>query len=130
MDNLASAKLLFFVAIFFAVCAGGIWVIFLRTVPLLTARGTITNKTFKPAGTYWQYPAGLSRGFRTATRIPIAESYVFEVKVDGFDSLVFYSLNTIASQAFDIGKKVQIRYQERDIPFIWKRVYVVDMSAE
>jgi hypothetical protein len=122
--------LLFFVAILFAVFAVGIWAIFLRPAPLKMARGTITKKTFKPAGTSWQYPAGLNRGFRTVTPIPIAEAYVFEVRVDGFEGPIFYSLNTVASQAFDVGRRVHIRYQERGIPFIWKRVYVLDMSAE
>ena len=92
--------------------------------------GTIAKKTFKPAGTYWQYPVGVSRGLRTATPIPIAEAYVFEVTLDGFAGPVFYSLNTVASQAFDVGTTVQIRYQERGIPFIWKRVYILDMSSE
>lgn len=88
------------------------------------------KKTFKPAGIYWQYPIDTNRGFRTAAPIPIAEAYVFEARVDGFGGPVFYSLNTVASQAFDVGTKVQIRYQERAIPFIWKRVYILDMSAD
>ena len=125
-----STKLLSLMAVFFAVCAGGIWVIFLRPVPLKTAKGMITDKTFKPTGTNWQYPSGLNRGFRTATPIPTAEAFVFEIRVDGFERPIFHSLNTVASQAFGVGARVQIRYQERGIPFIWKRVYVLDMSAE
>jgi hypothetical protein len=117
------------VAIFFAVFAGGIWVVFLRPVPTKTATGTITNKSFKPAGTYWQYPAGLNRGFRTATLIPIAEAYVFEIKAEGFEDPIFYSLNTVASQAFDVGKRVRVSYMERGIPFIWRRLYVIDMTS-
>jgi hypothetical protein len=130
MDNSVSPKLLFFVAILFAVLTGGIWVVLLRPVPLKTAMGTITKRSFKPAGTYWQHRVGVNRGFRTATPIPIAEAYIFEVAVDGFGSPVFYSLNTVASQAFEVGTRVQVRYQERSIPFIWKRVYVVDMRLE
>jgi hypothetical protein len=125
-----SPKLLFLVAILFAVLAGGIWVVLLRPVPLKAAIGTIIQKTFKPAGTYWRYPVGVSRGFRTATPIPVAEAYVFEVKVGRFESPIFYSLNSVASQAFEVGARVQIRYHERTIPLIWKRVYVVDMSLE
>jgi hypothetical protein len=129
-DDSVSPKLLLLVAIFFAVFAVGIWVVFLRPVPLKTVRGTIAKKTFKPAGTYWQYPVGANRGFRTATPIHVAEAYVFEVTVVGFENPIFYSLNTVASQAFEVGAKVQISYQERSIPFIWNRVYVVDMSLE
>jgi hypothetical protein len=125
-----STKLLLCVTTLFVVLTGGIWLVLLRPVPLKTAIGTIVKKTFKPAGTYWQHPVGVNRGFRTATPIPIADAYVFEVALGEFESPVFYSLNTVASQAFEVGSRVQIRYQERSIPFIWKRVYVVDMSLE
>jgi hypothetical protein len=130
VDDSLYTKVLSTVAILFAVLAGGIWFVFLRPVPIKSAVGEITRKTFKPAGTYWQYPPGLDRGFRTATPIPVAEAYVFEITVDEFGGPAFYSLNTVASQVFNVGKRVQIRYQERGIPFIWQRVYVVDMSSE
>ena len=64
-----------------------------------------------------------------ATPIPIAEADVFELAIDGFGGPVFFSLNTVASQAFKVGQKVQIRYRERVIPFVGKRVYVLDMSS-
>src|SRR5215813_4797820 len=99
-----SLKLLFLVSIFFALLAGGIWVVFLRPVPVKAAKGTITNKTFKPAGTYWQYPVGANRSFHTPTQIPIAEAYVFEISVEGVEGQIFYSLNTVASQAFNVGQ--------------------------
>jgi hypothetical protein len=130
MDNSASLKLLFFAVIFFAVLTGGIWVVLLRPVPLKTAMGTIMKRSFEPAGTYWQHRVGVNRGFRTATPIPIAEAYIFEVSVDGFENPFFYSLITVASQAFEVGTRVQVRYQEKSIPFIWKRLYVVDMRLE
>ena len=124
-----SSKFLLAVAIVFAVIAVAIWAVFLRPVPVETASGIITRKTFKPAGTYWQYPVGIDRGFRTATPIPIAEAYVFELEIDGLQGPVFFSLNTVASQAFEVGQSVQIRYKTRVIPLLFKRLYVLDMSA-
>jgi hypothetical protein len=124
-----SSKFLFIVAIFSAVAAAAIWAVFLRAIPVRTAFGSIAGKTFKPAGTYWQYPTGLDRGFRTATPIPIAEADVFELAIDGFEGPVFFSLNTVAAKAFDVGKKVQIQYRERVIHFVGKRIYVLDMSS-
>jgi hypothetical protein len=124
-----SSKFLLAVAIVFAVIAVAIWAVFLRPVPVETASGIITRKTFKPAGTYWQYPVGIDRGFRTATPIPIAEAYVFEIEIDGVQGPVFFSLNTVASQAFVVGQSVQIRYKTRVIPLLFKRLYVLDMSA-
>lgn len=123
------SKALLLTSAFFALIAVAIWAVLLRPVPTRTASGTIKQKTFKPAGTYWQYPAGSDRGFRTATPIPIAEAYVFEIATDAFDGPVFYSLNTIASRDFSQGQKVNISYRERGIPFLWKRLYVGDMTA-
>jgi len=124
-----SPTILFGIAAFFALAFVAIWAVFLRPVPIQVGVGRIASKTFKPAGTYWQYPSGLDRGFRTATPIPIAEADVFQLAVDGFRAPVFFSLNTLASQAFQVGQRVQIRYRQRVIPFVGTRVYVLDISA-
>ena len=123
-----SAKFLLAIAMLFALAGAIIWFVFLRPIPVQAAFGRITGKTFKPAGTYWQYPAGMDRGFRTATPIPIAEAVVFELAIDGFQGAVFYSLNTVASKEFDVGQKIRIQYRERVIPFSGKRIYVLDMN--
>ena len=123
-------KVLLSLSLFLAIIAVSTWLIFLRPVPIHAASGTITNKTFKPAGTYWQYPSDSTRGgFRMATPIPIAEAFVFEIKTDGFEGPIFFSLNTVASENFGIGQRVQIRYRIRGIPLVAKRVYVLDMSS-
>src|ERR1700761_4416646 len=96
-------------------------------MPVRAGIGKIVNKSFKPAGTYWQYPAGADRGFRTATPIPIAEAYVFEIGLEPDGRRIFYSLNTVASKDYEVGQNVQINYQERTIPFTGTRVYVVSM---
>jgi hypothetical protein len=124
-----SSRFLIILAVVFAAAAAVISVIFLMPVPVLTASGTILDKTFKPAGTYWQYPAGLNRGFQTATSIPVGEANVFRLAVDGFDAPVFFSLNTIAGSAFEVGQKVQINYKERVIPLVFRRVYILEMSS-
>ena len=41
---------------------------------------------------------------------------------------VGYALNTIAAQEYEVGQKVNIQYQERGLPLLWKRVYVAQMS--
>ena len=123
-----SFKVLVFISVFFGIGAAAIWILFLRPVPVQTALGSITRKTFKPAGTYWQYPVGISRGFQLATQIPIAEADVFELAVDGFQGPVFFSLNTVASKTFAVGQRVQIRYKVRTIPFVSKRLYILEMA--
>ena len=106
-----------------------IWAVFLRPIPVRTASGVIVKKTFKPADTYWEYPVGLDRGFRTANPIPIAEAEVMELTLDGFEGPAYYALNTVASKAFEVGQRVKVQYKERTIPFAWKRLYILDMTA-
>jgi hypothetical protein len=115
------------VALVFALIAGLIWFTFLRPVPVQTAVGIIRSKSFKPAGEYWQQPVGNRDGFWTATRIPIAECYIFGIQVDGRAGEARASLNIVTAQAFNVGQRVQIEYVERGLPLIWKRVYVTEM---
>jgi hypothetical protein len=122
------SKVLFFITVFFAVAALAVWAVFLRPVPIRTALGKITGKAYKPAGTYWQYPAGLDRGFRTGTPIPISEAYVFEIVLAGYGGPAFFSLNPVAARNFDIGQTVQLTFRERAIPFVGKRIYVMNME--
>jgi hypothetical protein len=124
------AKILFFTSILFALLAMGTWLLFLRRAPVLTGSGVISKKTFKPAGTYWQYPVGADRSLRTATEIPIAEAYVFEIAADGLQEPLFFSLNIVASKDFEVGQKVRIVYRRRGLPFIWSRIFVEKIVAE
>jgi hypothetical protein len=111
----------------FALSAVSIWFTFLRPVAPKTAVGIIRTKTVKPAGEYWQQPAGARSSFLMATKIPIAECYVFGIQMDGQAGEARVSLNTVAAQAFDVGHRVRIQYVKRGLPLIWKRIYVTDM---
>jgi hypothetical protein len=123
------SKVLFMTALIFAFLALGTYVVLLRPAAAHTVSGRITGKKFKPAGIYWQYPVGADRSLRTATEIPIAEAYVFEIAADGLEGPLFFSLNTIASKEFEVGQKVRILYRRRGIPFIWQRIFVEKMVA-
>jgi hypothetical protein len=124
-----SPKLQLILAATFGLISVLIWFVFLRPVPKRSTVGVIRNKQFKPAGEYSQQPAGDRSGFRLPTRIPIAECYVFEIQVEGWPAAAHTSLNTVAAREFEVGQKVNIEYQERGIPFLWKRVYVINMGA-
>ena len=113
-----------------AVCAGfalAVWWVFLRPVPCQSAWGAVVSKVFKPASTYWQYPTGPRRNFWTPARIPIAECFVFAIRLDGRPTEAWFSLNTTAARSFDVGQRVLIDYQVRGIPGIWQRVCVTGM---
>lgn len=91
-----------------------------------TAAGIITSKTARPAGVYEQYPGGRRGGFPGPSEIPIAESVLFQIKVDGLGT-VRYSANTVAAKQFEIGQRVQITYVKRAIMPLRKRIYVLEM---
>jgi hypothetical protein len=111
-----------------AVFALGIWYVFVRPVPRQSADGVITQKTFKPASTYWQQPTGNRTNFWTPVGIPIAECYVFSIRLDDRPVEAIFSLNTTAAESFETGQRVSIDFEERGIPLVWKRVYVVEMK--
>ena len=62
------------------------------------------------------------------TRIPIAECYVFGIRVEGRSAEARIARNTVEAQAFNVGQRVQIEYVEGGLPPIWKRVYLTDMK--
>ena len=126
--KLNMANLTLVVAIVFALIAGLIWFTFLRPVPVQKAVGIIRSKSFKAAGEYWQQPVGNRDGLWTATRIPIAECYIFGIQVDGRVGEARAPLNTGAAQAFNVGQRVEVEYIERGFPLIWKRVYVTELK--
>ena len=66
--------------------------------------------------------------FFAPAHIPIAECYVFTVQVDALAADVAVALNTVAAEEFNAGQRVNIEYQERSLPGIWRRVYVLRMS--
>jgi hypothetical protein len=104
-------------------------VVFRMTSAMATsADGTIVGKTFRPTSAYTQAPVGLDRGMRTPTEIPIAESYVFEIRVDGMTPSLFYALNTVASRDFAVGQRVRVTYRSRGVPFAAKKYLVLDMQ--
>jgi hypothetical protein len=103
--------------------AAAVWYVFLRAVPRQAATGVITDKKFKAAGAYHQYRSEN----RPPARIPVAESYIFTIQVDGQPLAVAYSLNTTASEQFVVGQRVAIVYEWRGLPFIWSVARVVDM---
>ena len=98
----------------------------LRGADAKTVTGVITGKALQPAGVYRQYPGGRRQGLQEPAEIPIAESDVFEIKVEGLGALR-YPLNTVAAQGFEIGQKVQVVYVKRAIVPLRTRVYVREM---
>ena len=115
-------------AVVLAVFAGAMWVGFVRPAQRETAYGKITAKVHKAAGTYQQTPSGANRGFRTPNRIPIEESYLFNIALDGMSDPVATALNVVMSRQFEEGQRVQVAYERRGIGPFLRRIRVVEMK--
>ncbi len=110
-----------------AATSGLLWVAFIRRAPQESVLATIRSKTFREAGTYTQHAVGAQRGFRTPTNIPIAESYVFELRLEGVPGPVLASFNTVKSRQFEVDQRVRVDFVRRGIPPFWQHIAVVDM---
>jgi hypothetical protein len=112
-----------------AVFAVGMWLVFLRPAENKQATGVITSKTFKPAGEYAQFPAGLNRNsFYGPNKIPIAECYILIIHVDDLAADVGYAANIPEAETYQVGQHVSLRYQARGIPGIWRKVFVIGLT--
>lgn len=109
--------------------AGAIWFVFLRPVPISMGTGTVTEKFYRPAGTYWQYHAGDRRGFRTPTPIAIAENYSLTLQLDDASRTAQASVTIAEADRFQIGTPVRLEYVIRGVPPFWTRIYVLNVST-
>jgi len=115
-------------AVVLAAFAGAMWIGFVRPAQRETAYGKITAKVHKPEGTYQQTPVGANRGFRTPNRIPIAESYLFNIALDGTAEPVATALNVVLSRQFEVGQRVHVTYERRGIGPFLRRIRVLEMT--
>lgn len=131
-ERIALARFaLFVMAGLAALFAVGIWLVFLRPAQIRGASGVITSKIYKPAGEYVQYPSGLGRGsFYGPNRIPVAECYILVIHVDDLHADVGYAANIIEAENYKVGQAVNLRYRLRGIPGMWRRFFVLGLSAE
>ena len=53
---------------------------------------------------------------------------MFSIRLDDRPVEAIFSLNTTAAESFETGQRVSIDFEERGIPLVWKRVYVVEMK--
>jgi len=125
-----SPKFQLIVAPAFLVLALGIWFVFLRAAPLRTATGIIRSKTFAPAGEYVQYQPGTRQGFYTPTTIPTSEHFIIGIHVPGQPAELRYAANPTEAAGLRVGQQVRVEYQERGVPPIWNRVYVINLKRQ
>jgi hypothetical protein len=115
-------------ALFMLIVAGTIWLVFLRPVPMLSAKGIITSKTYSPPTEYTQYQPGNRAGFRQPTKIPIADGYLVNIRVKGWKNLIVARINSSEAKRYEVGTPVVFDYEQRSIPFVWNRIYVFNVT--
>lgn len=122
------ARLQLAAAFVLGLVALAVWWGFLRRAPETTAIGVVEARVHKPPGEFQRVPMELQRGFRTPTRIPLAEAWLFEVRLDEPDEVVGVSLNAILGRGFDIGDRVRLSFARRGFPPLWTRITVTSME--
>lgn len=111
-------------SVFFALCAGAIWLVFLRPVPTLNAQGIVVSKTYKPPGEYTQVHGGTRQAFHLPTTIPIAEGFVVEIELEAGQGTISSLLNAVEAQHYEVGSRVKVEYSLRSVPMQWQKCYV------
>lgn len=111
-------------SVFFALCAGAIWLVFLRPVPTLSAQGSVVSKTYKPPGEYTRVHGGTRQAFFLPTIIPLAEGYVVEIELEAGQGTLSSLLNAVEAQHYEVGSRVKVEYSLRSVPMLWQKCYV------
>lgn len=78
LHNQTEMQLLF--SLFMLLVAGSIWVVFLRAVPRLSAKGVITSKNHKPPGEYTQFHAAIARELGSQPEFPLPKAMSLKSK--------------------------------------------------
>ncbi|MFL6449152.1 MAG: hypothetical protein ACJ746_15915 [Bryobacteraceae bacterium] len=115
-------------AVTLAVVSVLIWWVLVRPISPQSAIGTIVGKTYHAPGEYTRLRTGPRREVWSREKINLPEGYVFDIDL-GNAKLVHYGLSDGAAAEFNIGQKVRIEYEERKLPYVWKRAYVRKMMA-
>ncbi|MGE5278312.1 MAG: hypothetical protein ACM3SU_15045 [Acidobacteriota bacterium] len=118
------------IAVIGAIVAGLAYFVFVRPMPTGSRQAVIARKTFAPAHAITRYDASSAarRQYWSQQRFTIPDSWVFELQIDGVADAATFSLEKSAGEAFQLGQRVRVKYQERGIPPFWKRVYVLEMK--
>jgi hypothetical protein len=122
-----SAWLLCSISVVALLFAGAMWYAFVRPMPQVSCSGTITGKTFQPAHTIKRFQGGAKREIWTQQDIRVPDSYVFAIRLENLPTELHYAVPKAAGESYDVGQRVSIRYVERSIPLLWKRIHVTDM---
>jgi len=103
---------------------------FLRPAVSRMADAAIERKTFSPSHTITRYDASSAarRQYWNQQSFTIPDSWVFDLRIEGVMAPAKFSLEKSAGEAFHVGQRVRVKYQERGIPPFWKRVYVLEMK--
>jgi len=123
-----AAWLLLVLALLAMLFAGAMWYSYVRPAPEISDSGTITSKTFIPARTIEHYQGGARSESFSRQKITMPDSYLFGIQVQGSGETVLISIAAPAAAQFEVGQNVHVRYAERGIPLLSRRIQVLEMT--
>lgn len=89
--------------------------------------GAIRSKEFRAGGKHLQTFSGANRGFQTPNPIPLGNSYVIEVLVDGTEEKLRGSVNELTGKLLTVGQRVRV--QAKAVGFLFRqRKLITDIS--
>jgi hypothetical protein len=109
------------------ILAAGIWFVLVRPVIARSDVGTIVGKTFQASHAYTRVRSGPRREFWSEEKIQIPDSYLLAIRLDD-GSKIHYRLEAVAAAQFSTGQKVKVLSEERNVPLLWKRIYVREIA--
>jgi hypothetical protein len=118
-------------ALILALFAGVIWYGLVRPVPEKSGGAIIINRTFQAAE---KVERSASRTTRSLDRYPqelkymLPDRYVLDIRLDNKNTIVRFWEPALPLQNVEIGQHVNVVYLERGIPFIWKKIFVKQVT--
>lgn len=120
------------IAVLALAAAGMIWYVLVRPTPEKTAVGVIADRTFREEERVEKSVPQTGRSVETGPRRTAytrPDRHVYTITIDGYDTPAHFAVQHIGEPEFEVGQRVHVRFLERRIPFVGRRLYVQEMTG-
>ena len=108
-----------------------IWYVLVRPVQEKATTGQIVGRAFRSKETVEKTVPRTSRSlehYPKETKYTLPDRYIYTIRLDEEGSEVRYSMPALEHLKLENGQKVKVVYLERSIPFIWKKIFVKEIT--
>lgn len=119
-----STQTLLAIALAAALFSAALFWVFVRPAASHTAAGVVVEKTFEDERSITRVKAGPRREVWSASRLRIPAGYLFAIRLNDGRGDVYYLMERVAGETFQVGQQVTVTYDERGIAPLWTKRYV------